>query len=82
MSYLIQHSQKQYVNKDCSRGFCNDFESATEFKSIFAGMQYLHNILREKTIKDYKFIEKGNIRQVRQDAKTKVNSHRCRWRTN
>jgi len=80
MSYLIQHSQKKYVNKNCSRGFCDDLESATKFKSIFEGMRYLNKTLHEETIEEYKFIDTSTIRQVRQNAKNNTNGRR--WRTN
>ena len=79
MSYLIKHVQNEYVNKDCSRGFCNDKASATEFKSIFAAMKYLISI-NEETIDDYNFVE-TNIRQARQHVTAKTNTYRRRWRT-
>ena len=81
MSYLIQHSRKCYVNKDCPRGFCDDTDSATEFKTIFAGMQYLNNVLHEESIEEYKFIEITNIRKARHNVGTEINSNGRRWRT-
>lgn len=80
MSYLIKHVQKKYVNKDCPRGFCEDKESATKFKSIFAAMKYL-GARGNKTIDDYNFVEINGIRQARNNVTTKANSHRRRWRT-
>ena len=66
MPILLQHAKKQYVRKDCTRGFCKDKKSATKFLSIFKAMLYLIS-QNEESIKDYKFIENSNIKKSSHD---------------
>ena len=78
MTILLQHAQKQYVKKDCTRGFCEDKKSATKFQTIFKAMLYLIS-QNEESIKDYKFIENSNIKKVRHDG-SEINIDRRRRR--
>ena len=72
MTFLVQHARKQYINKDCPKGFCEDKESATEFSSVFSAMKYLDSINVE-SLEEYKFIENNENRKVRNDGRTKIN---------
>jgi hypothetical protein len=80
MTILLQHAQKQYVNKDCPKGFCSDKKSATEFESAFSAMKYLSS-QNEESIAEYKFIENNNTRKARHNVRSKTNFNRCRWRS-
>ena len=79
MTILLQHAEKQYVNKDCDLGFCEEKKFATEFRTIFTAMQYLIS-QNEESIKEYDFIENDNQRQARHHG-TKANINRRRRRT-
>ncbi len=79
MTILLQYEKKDYVNKDCIQGFCEDKSSATVFQTIFKAMQYLvsRNV---KSIKEYTFIENSIERKIRHHE-TEINTHRRRWRS-
>ena len=81
MTILLQYAKKEYVNKDCIQGFCEDRDSATIFRTIFKAMQYLvsQNV---QSIKEYTFIESSIVTKVRHhETKTEINTHRRRRRT-
>ena len=78
MTILLQHTEKQYVNKDCTAGFCEEKKFATEFKSIFTAMQYLIS-QNEISIEQYDFIN-NNQRKARHHVNTETNINRRRRR--
>lgn len=83
MTILLQYAKKEYVNKDCIQGFCEDKGSATIFRTIFKAMQYLAS-QNVKSIKEYTFIENSIVTKVRHHetkTKTEINTHRRRRRT-
>lgn len=79
MTILIQHA-KQYVNKNCERGFCQNKKSATLFSSIFMAMKYLCS-QRITSIKEYKFIETQNQTKDGYHEQPKINTNGRRRRT-
>lgn len=77
MTILIQRAKKEYVNKNCERGFCNEKKSATKFPSIFMAMKYLCS-QRIKSLKEYRFIEKTQKEGYHEQAEINTNGRRRR----